>query len=133
MAYGAQRVGFAGAGQPEGQHVHAALHEAAIGKFAQLLPQGQWHPLMLEGLPSLACGQPGPSAQPADAPLPTVLGFLLQHFQEGFQGIAAAGGGEAGDRLRTHGGQPELMAQLPDPVLYGYGVCHQATPASRVS
>ena len=98
---------------------------------------------MLEGLPGLARRQPGGGAQSADAPLPAVLGLLLQHLQQGLQGVAVAGGGEAGHRLRTHGGQPELVAQLPDPLLYGHcvrhqgvnsqGVRHQATSASRES
>ena len=88
---------------------------------------------MLEGLPGLARGQPGCSAQPADATLPSILGLLLQNLPEGGQGIAVSGGGEAGHRLRTHGGQPELMAQLTDPDLNGVGVHHRATPASKLS
>ena len=88
---------------------------------------------MFEGLPGLARGQSRRGAQPADAPLPTVLGLLLQHLQEGLQGSAVAGGGEAGHRLGPHGGQPELVAQLPDPLLHCCGVRHQATPASRES
>ena len=72
-------------------------------------------------------------AQPADAALPPVLGLLLQHFQQGLQGVAVPGGGESGHRLRPHGGQPELVAQLPDPDPYGVGVHHQATPASKLS
>ena len=88
---------------------------------------------MLEGLPSLPCGQPGLPAQPADAPLPTVVSLLLQHFQEGFQSIAVACVGEAVHRLRPHGGQAELMAQLPVPGLNGYSVRHQATPDNRLS
>ena len=88
---------------------------------------------MLEGLPGLASGQPGLLAESVDPPLPSILGLLLQHFQEGGQGVAVSGGGEAGHRLRPHGGQPELMAQLTDPDLNGVGVHHQATPASRES
>ena len=71
------------------------------------------------------------------------LGLLLQYFQESLQGVAVAGCSEAGHRLRAHGGQPELVAQLPDPLLYGHcvrhqgvssqGVQHQATSASRES
>ena len=41
------------------------------------------------------------------------------HLQE-LQCVAMAGGGEAGHRLGPHGGQPELVAQLPDLVLYGH-------------
>ena len=37
VAQGAQGVGLAGAGQPEGQHVDAALDEAALGQMVQLL------------------------------------------------------------------------------------------------
>ena len=126
-------MGLAGAGQSEGQHVDAAVDEAAVRQLAQLLPQSQGHTVVLEGLPSLAGGQSGRGAQPADAALPPVLGLLLQHFQEGLQGVAVSGGGESGHRLRPHGGQPELMAQLPDPDLNGVGLHHQATPASRES
>ena len=133
VAHGAQGVGLAGAGQSEGQHVDAAVDEAAVGQFAQLLPQSQGDTVVLEGLPGLARRQPGGGAQPADAPLPAVLGLLLQHLQEGLQGLAVAGGGEAGHRLSPHAGQPELMAQLPDPLLYGCGVRHQATSLSRES
>ena len=138
VAHGAKCVGLAGAGQPEGQHVDAAVDEAAVGQFPQLLAQRQWHPVVLESLPGLASRQPGGGAQPADAPLPTVLGLLLQHLQEGLQGLAVAGGGEAGHRLSPHAGQPELVAQLPDPLLYGHcvrhqSVRHQATSASRES
>ena len=91
------------------------------------------HAVVLEGLPGLARRQSGRGAQPADAALPPVLGLLLQHFQEGLQGVAVPGGGESGHRLRPHGGQPELVAQLPDPDLNGVGLHHQATPASRES
>ena len=119
--------------QSEGQDVDASLHKVAVGQLAQLLLQCQGHTVVLEGLPSLAGGQPGCGAQPADAALPAVLGLLLQHFQQGLQGVAVPGGGESGDRLRPHGGQPELVAQLPDPDLNGVGLHHQATPASRAS
>ncbi len=37
VAQGAQGVGLAGAGQPEGQHVDAALDEVAPGQMVQLL------------------------------------------------------------------------------------------------
>ena len=59
VAQGAQGVGLAGAGQPEGQHVDAALHKAALGQLVQLLPQRQGDSVVLEGFPSLARGQPG--------------------------------------------------------------------------
>ena len=126
-------MGLAGAGQSEGQHVDAAVDEAAAGQLAQLLPQRQGHTVVLGGLPGLADGQSGRGAQPADAALPAVLGLLLQHFQQGLQGVAAPGRGESGHRLCPHGGQPELMAQLPDPRLNVVGVHHQATTASRAS
>ena len=51
---------------------------------------------MLESLPGLARGQLGRRAEPADAPLPAVIGLLLQHFQQGLQSITVAGGGDAG-------------------------------------
>ena len=124
---------FPGAGQSEGQDVDAAVDEAAARQLVQLLPQSQGHPVVLEGLPGLADGQSGRGAQSADAALPPVLGLLLQHFQQGLQGGAVPRGGESGHRLRSHGGQPELMAQLPDPDLNGVGVHHQATTASRES
>ena len=143
VAQGAQGVCFPGAGKTEGQDVDAAVDEAAVGQFPQLLSERQRHPVVLEGFPGLARRQPGRGAQPADAPLPAVLGLLLQYFQESLQGVAVAGCSEAGHRLRTHGGQPELVAQLPDPLLYGHcvrhqgvssqGVQHQATSASRES
>ena len=85
MAHGAQCVGLAGAGQSEGQDVDASLHKVAVGQLAQLLLQCQGHTVVLEGLPSLAGGQPGCGAQPADAALPAVLGLLLQHFQQGLR------------------------------------------------
>ena len=120
-------------GSPKAKHVDAALHKVAIGQLAQLLLQCQGHTVVLEGLPSLARRQSGCSAQPADAALPAVLGLLLQHFQQGLQGGAVPRGGESGHRLRSHGGQPELVAQLPDPDLNGVGVHHQATTASKLS
>ena len=54
VAQGAQGVGLTGAGQPEGQHVDAALDEAALGQLVQLLAQRQGDPVVLEGLPGLA-------------------------------------------------------------------------------
>ena len=39
VAHGAQGVGFAGARQPEGQHVDAVVDEAAVGEFTQLLSE----------------------------------------------------------------------------------------------
>ena len=47
-------MGLPGAGQSEGQHVDAAVDEAAAGQLAQLLPQSQGHTVVLEGLPGLA-------------------------------------------------------------------------------
>ena len=48
VAQGAQGVGLAGAGQPEGQDVDAALDEAALGQMVQLLAQRQGDPIVLE-------------------------------------------------------------------------------------
>ena len=41
-------MGLAGAWQSEGQHVDAAVDEAAVRQFAQLLPQSQGHSVVLE-------------------------------------------------------------------------------------
>ena len=38
VSQGAERVGLAGAGEPEGQHIDAVVHEAAVGQMVQLLP-----------------------------------------------------------------------------------------------
>ena len=46
VAQGAQGVGLAGAWQPEGQDVDAALDEAALGQVVQLLPQRQGDTVM---------------------------------------------------------------------------------------
>ena len=94
VAQGAQGMGLAGAGQSEGQDVDAVFHKAALGQLVQLLPQRQGHPVVLEGFPGLARGKPGLPAQPVDAPVAAVLGLLLQHFKQGSQGIAVAGGEE---------------------------------------
>ena len=59
MAQGAPGVGLAGAGQPEGQHVDAALDEAALGQVVQLLAHSQWDPVVLERFPGLARGAAG--------------------------------------------------------------------------
>ena len=60
-----------------------------------------------------------------------ILGFLLQHLQEGGQGIAVAGLGETGHRLGAHGGQLELVAELTDALPHdaGVGVHHPHTRA----
>ena len=87
VAQGAERVGLAGAGQPEGQHVDAALHKAALGQLVQLLPQRQGDSVVLEGFPGLARGQPGLPAQPVDASVAAILSFLLQYLQESCQGV----------------------------------------------
>ena len=50
VAQGAERVGLAGAGKSEGQHVDAAIYEAALGQVIQLLSERQGHPVVLEGL-----------------------------------------------------------------------------------
>ena len=130
VAQGAQGVGLAGAGQTEGQHVDAVFHEAALGQLIQMLSQSQGHPIMLEGFPGLARGQPGLLAQPVDAPVAAILGFLLQHLQEGGQGVAVAGLGETGHRLGPHSGQLELVAELADAIPHdaGVGVHHAHTP-----
>ena len=130
MAQGAEGVGLAGAGQPEGQHVAAALHKAALGQLVQLLPQRQGDSVVLEGFPGLARGQPGLPAQPVDASVAAILGFLLQYLQESCQGIAVSSGGETSHRLGAHGGQLELAAQLADAVLHHAGVRHAHTPAA---
>ena len=94
-----------------------------------MLPQGQRHPVVLESLPGLARGEPGPLTQPVDAAVAAVLGLLLQHLQQGGQGIAVAGGGETSHRLGAHRGQLELAAQLTDTFLNNAGVRHPHTPA----
>ena len=99
VAQGTQRVGLAGAEEPEGQHVDVVLHEAAlspVGSASGGLSQSQWHPVMLESLPSLARGELGYLTQPVDTPVPAILGFLLQHLEEGGQSVAVVGFGEAG-------------------------------------
>ena len=83
VVQGAQGVGFAGAGQSEGQDVDAVLHETALGQMVQLLAQRQGHPVVLEGLPGLAQRQPGFTKQPDDASLAAVLGLLLQRLKQG--------------------------------------------------
>ena len=77
--YGTHGVGLAGAGQSESQDIDASLDEAPIGQFVELLSERHRHPVVLEGVPRLADGQPGCSSDADDAPLPAVLGFLLQH------------------------------------------------------
>ena len=88
VAQGAEGVGLAGAGQPEGQHVDAALDEAALGQVVQLLAQRQGDPVVLEGFPGLARGEPGLPAQSVDAPVAAILSLLFQYFQESCQGVA---------------------------------------------
>ncbi len=56
VAQGTERVGLAGAGETEGQHVDAVFHETALGQMVQLLTQCQGHPVVLEGLPGFARG-----------------------------------------------------------------------------
>ena len=107
VAQGTQRVGLAGAGEPEGQHVDAVFHEAALGQLVSAsgaLAKGQGHPVMLESLPSLARGELGYLTQPVDAPMAAILSFLLQHLEEGGQSVAVAGFGDTGHRLGAHGG-----------------------------
>ncbi len=130
VAQGAERVGLAGAGEPEGQHVDAVIHETALGQLVQLLPESERHPVVLEGFPGLARGQPGRLTQPVDAPVATILGLLLQHLQEGGQGVAVASLGETGHRPGAHGGQLEFAAELADALLDdpGVGVHHAHTP-----
>ena len=130
VAHGAQGMGLAGAGQSEGQDVHAPVNEAPLGQLVHLLPQGQGHPVVLEGLPGLARGELGFLAQPADAPVAAVLGLLLQHLKKCGQSFAVAGGGETGHRPGSHGGQLELVAELPDAFLHHTGVRHPHTPAT---
>ena len=130
VAQGAPGVGLAGAGQPEGQHVDAALHKAALGPAGPVAAAAPGDSVVLEGLPGLARGQPGLPAQPVDAPVAAILSLLLQHFQESCQGIAVSSGGETSHRLGPHGGQLELAAQLADAVLHHAGVRHAHTPAA---
>ena len=134
MSHGAQGVGLAGAGQPEGQHVDAPVQESSAGQSVQLLPQRQGYPVVLEGLPSLARRQSRDAVR--SLPMRRCLrssASCSSTSRRVSRAVAVAGGSEAGHRLLTHGGQPELVAQLPDPLLYGCGVRHQATSASRES
>ena len=75
----AQGVGLAGAGQSERQDVHAPIDKTTLGQMVKLLAQRQGHPVALEGFPGLARGQPGLPAQPVDAPVAAIIGFLFQH------------------------------------------------------
>ena len=86
--------------------------------------------MVLEGFPGLARGEPGGLTQSIDAPVATILGLLLQHLQEGGQGVTVARLGETGHRLGAHGGQLEIAAQLADALLdhSGVGVHHPHTP-----
>ena len=69
-------------------------------------------------------------AQPVDAPVAAILGFLFQDLQEYGQSVAVSSGGETSHRLGAHGGQLELAAQLADAVLHHAGVRHAHTPAA---
>ena len=122
MGQSAPGVGLAGAWEAEGQDVDAPFHELAPGQLVQLLAQGKGKPAVLEGFPGLARGEPGFLPKPVVAPLSAVLGLLLQHFQEGGQGVAMTGGGKTTDRLGAHGRQSELVTQLSDPFLNLHGV-----------
>ena len=119
--------------QTKGQDVYAKIHEATLGQQVHLLPQRQGQPVMIEGLPDLARGEFGLLAQPVDAPVAAVLGFVLQHLQEGGQEVAVAGVGIAGYRQRLHGGRLELMAQVPDVLLRDTGVRHRPKPVAAGS
>ena len=78
-----------------------------------------------------------PSSDADDAPLPAVLGFLLQHLHKGVQGVHVTGCGEPGACLRSHRGQLELAAQLADPFLHSVrgdpAHAHRTPAASRRS
>ena len=132
MAGRGEGVGLAGAGQSEGQHVDAALDEAALGQMVKLLPQRQGDSVVLEGLPGLTRGQPGLPAQPVDTLVAAILSFLFQYFQERCQDIAVAGRGETGHRLGSYRGQLELAAQLADAFLHHATVHHPHIPATKL-
>ena len=127
-------MGLASAGQSEGQDVDTVLQETALGQMVQLLTQRQGHPVMLEGFPGLARGEPGRLTQPIDASLAAIVGFLFQHLKEDGQCFAVARGGETVHRLGAHGGQLELVAQLADTFLHdsGVGVNHPHTAATAI-
>ena len=130
VAQGAERVGLAGAGQTEGQHVDAVFHEAALGQMVHLLSHEPGASGHARRFPRSCRRELGRLTQSVDAPVAAVLGFLLQHLQEGGEGVAVAGLGETGHRLGAHGGQLELVAELADALLHdgGVGVHHPHTP-----
>ena len=76
VAQGAQGVGLAGAGQSKRQDVHAPIDKTTLGQMVKLLAQRQGHPVALEGLPEGSLDSP---AQPVDAPVVAIIGFLFQH------------------------------------------------------
>ena len=110
VAQGAERVGLAGAGQSEGQHVDAALDEAALGADGQVAAAAPGGLGRARRFPRSCPRVAWTPAQPADAPVTPILEYL----QESCQGIAVAGRGETSHRLGAHGGQLELAAQLAD-------------------
>ena len=74
-------------------------------------------------------GSLGYLAQPVDATLLPILGFLLQHLEEGGQSVAVTSGGETRRGFRPHRGQLELVAQIADAFLHDAGVRHTHTSA----
>ena len=121
VAQGAQGVGFAGAGQSEGQYVDAALDEAALGQMIQLLPQrqGDWlcskvSQVLPEG--SLDSRRSRLSAGGSDPQLPAPARKMgrASPWPAAVKRV----------RLGAHRGQLELAAQLADAVLYHAGCAH---------
>ena len=137
MSYGAHRVRLAGARQTERKHVDAPVHEVALGKPDELLPELHRSPLVLEGVPGLAGGEPGRSPQPVHSAYPPVLGLLLQHFHKCRQRVRVSGIAEAADDLSRKRRQLELPTQISDPLsnrAWRVGVSrHRAPPASSLS
>ena len=137
VPYGAHGVRLAGAGQTESQHVHVTVHEVSFCKPDELLPEPHRRPLVLEGVPRLAGGEPGRSPQPVHPPDPPVLCLLLQNLHQCRKGVSMSRIAEAIHGLSRKRRQPELPAQIPDPLshrAWRVGVSrHRAPPVSSPS
>ena len=91
MSNGTHRVGLAGAGHPERQHVDAAIDEVPLTESLELLSELNRGPVVLERVPGLACRQLRRSSQTVHSSDPPVLRLLLHHLHEGHERIGMTG------------------------------------------
>jgi hypothetical protein len=111
LSHRAQDMGFPSTRRSEHQNVLPAIHKVPAEQSPQLLHRFARQPLQVQRRPILLHGQPRFLQQAVDPPLPSLLAFPFQQFQQVLRITPGLGTGLPGHRLvlAPHRRQVQLL------------------------